>query len=112
MDLVFIRTKKNTWLVDLADDEIRDKMGIVFGKASRLFSEKVVTDSNEKGVWKYSSEVSENDIQVCHKDQIVERRVATQIEEEIYKTLLGGEKLTKEMREFLRKNYYIGIEEN
>lgn len=54
MALKLIKTKNVALVVDEVQDNVRDKMGILFGRAIHLYVKRVPTAANPKGVMQYS----------------------------------------------------------
>lgn len=72
MALKPIKTKNAAFVVDEVQDDVREKMGILFGRAIHLYAKRVPTVANPKGVMQYSDYFSNQAVQVCRKDNIVE----------------------------------------
>lgn len=105
MALKLVKTKNAAFVVDEVQDNVRDKMGILFGRAIHLYAKRVPTAANPKGVMQYSDFFSKQAIQVCRKDNIVEDRPVNEAENKIYQELSTGQRLDKDDREYLRDNY-------
>ncbi|MDF4030492.1 hypothetical protein [Lactobacillus delbrueckii] len=84
---------------------LEKKMGILFGRAIHLYAKIVSTAANPKGVMQYSDFFSNQAIQVCRKDNVVEDRPVNEAENKIYQELSTGQSLDKDDREYLRDNY-------
>lgn len=82
-----------------------EKMDILFGRAIHLYAKRVPTAANPKGVMQYSDYFSNQAMQVCRKDNIVEERSVNEIENKIYQELSTGQGLDKDDRDYLRDNY-------
>lgn len=54
MALKLIKTKNAAFVVDEVQDDVREKMGILFGRAIHLYVKRVPTAANPKGVMQYS----------------------------------------------------------
>ena len=63
------------------------------------------TGVNPKGVMQYSDYFSNQPVQVCRKENIVEERPVNEAETKIYQELSTGQGLEKDDREYLRDNY-------
>lgn len=63
MALKLIKTKNAAFVVD----EVREKMGILFGRAIHLYAKRVPTAANPKGVMQFSDYFSNQAVQVCGK---------------------------------------------
>ncbi|MCD5568023.1 hypothetical protein LOB20_08505 [Lactobacillus delbrueckii subsp. lactis] len=74
MALKLVKTKNAAFVVDEVQDNVREKMGILFGRAIHLYAKRVPTAANPKGVMQYSDYFSNQAVQVCRKDNIVEDR--------------------------------------
>lgn len=83
---------------------LEKKMGILFGRAIHLYAKRVPTAANPKGVMQYSDYFSNQAVQVCRKDNIVEDRPVNEAENKIYQELSSGRGLDKDDREYLRDN--------
>lgn len=105
MALKLIKTKNAAFVVDEVQDDVREKMGILFGRAIHLYAKRVPTAANPKGVMQYSDYFSNQAVQVCRKDNIVEERPVNEAENKIYQELSIGQGLDKDDREYLRDNY-------
>lgn len=105
MALKLIKTKNAAFVVDEVQDDVREKMGILFGRAIHLYAKRVPTAANPKGVMQYSDYFSNQAVQVCWKDNIVEDRPVNEAENKIYQELSTGQSLDKDDREYLRDNY-------
>ena len=112
MSLIFIRTFNNAYIVNTSQDRLRDNMGIIFGRAIRLYAQRVVTVANSNGTIKYTEYFSNNNIQVCKKDDVVEQRNLTEQEQHIYDRLSTGRKLLKADRHYLLDNFLITSDSN
>ena len=84
---------------------LEKKMGILFGRAIHLYAKRVSTAANPKGVMQYSDYFSNQAVQVCRKDNIVEERPVNEAENNVYQELSTGQGLNKDDREYLRNNY-------
>ncbi|GHN17317.1 hypothetical protein ME782_17780 [Lactobacillus delbrueckii] len=91
--------------MDEVQDDVREKMGILFGRAVHLYAKRVPTAANPKGVMQCSDYFSNQPVQVCRKEIIVEERPVNEAENKIYKELSTGQGLEKDDREYLRDNY-------
>ena len=91
--------------MDEVQDDVREKMGILFGRAVHLYAKRVPTAANPKGVIQYSDYFSSQAVQVCRKDNIIEERPVNEAENKIYQELSTGQGLDKDDREYLRANY-------
>jgi hypothetical protein len=67
MALKLIKTKNAAFVVDEVQDDVREKMGILFGRAIHLYAKRVPTAANPKGVM-YSDYFSNQAVQVCRKE--------------------------------------------
>ncbi|QGT62027.1 hypothetical protein [Lactobacillus delbrueckii] len=105
MALKLIKTKNAAFAVDEVQDDVREKMCILFGRAIHLYAKRVPTAANPKGVMQYSDYFSNQAVQVCRKDNIVEDRPVNEAENKIYQELSTGQGLDKDDREYLRDNY-------
>lgn len=105
MVVKLIKTKRTSFIVDEVPDELREKMGIIFGKAIHLYAKRVATPANPKGVMQYSDYFSSQAIQVCKRDNITEERLVNDEERAIYQKLSTGKMLDDTDREYLRNNY-------
>lgn len=105
MALKLVKTKNAAFVVDEVQDDVREKMGILFGRAIHLYAKRVSTAVNSKGVMQYSDFFSNKAIQVCRKDNIVEDRPVNEAENKIYQELSTRQSLDKDDREYLRDNY-------
>lgn len=54
MALKLIKTKNAAFAMDEVQDDVREKMGILFGRAIHLYAKRVPTAANPKGVMQYS----------------------------------------------------------
>ncbi|WP_241687505.1 hypothetical protein [Lactobacillus delbrueckii] len=72
--------------------------------AIHLYAKRVPTAANPKGVMQYSDYFSNQAVQVCRKDNIVEDRPVNEAENKIYQELSTGQGLDKDDREYLRDN--------
>lgn len=81
---------------------LEKKMGILFGRAIHLYAKRVPTAANPKGVMQYSDYFSNQAVQVCRKDNIVEDRTVNEVENKIYQELSTGQGLDKDDREYLK----------
>lgn len=70
MALKLIKTKNAAFVVDEVQDDVREKMGILFGRAIHLYAKRVPTAANPKGVMQYSDCFSNQAVQVCWKDML------------------------------------------
>ena len=104
MALKLVKTKNAAFVVDEVQDNVREKMGILFGRAIHLYAKRVPTAANPKGVMQYSDYFSNQAVQVCRKDNIVEDRPVNEAENKIYQELSTGQSLDKDDREYLRDN--------
>lgn len=50
MALKLIKSKNASFVVDEVQDDVREKMGILFGRAVHLYVKRVSTAANPKGV--------------------------------------------------------------
>ena len=80
-------------------------MGILFGRAIHLYAKRVSTAANPKGVMQYSDYFSNQAVQVCRKDNIVEERPVNEAENKIFQEFLTGQGPDKDDRDNLRDNY-------
>lgn len=106
MALKLIKSNDKAFIVDEVSDSLREKMGIVYGRAMHLYAERVQTPANPKGAIQYSDYFSDQAIQVCRKDSIIEERSINEEENAIYQKISAGRSLDGEDREYLRNNYY------
>lgn len=104
MVLKHIKMKNAAFVVDEVQDDVRVKMRIFFGRAIHLYAKRVPIAANPKGVMQYSDHFSNQAVQVCRKDNIVEDRPANEAENKIYQELSTGQSLDKDDREYLRDN--------
>ena len=66
--------------MDEVQDDVRDKMSILFGRAIHLYAKRVPTTANPKGVMQYSDYFSSQVVRVCRKDNFVEERAVNEAE--------------------------------
>lgn len=78
--LKLIKTKNAAFIVDEVQDDVREKMGILFSRAIHLYAKRVPTVANPKGVMQYSDYFSSQVVRVCRKDKIVEERAVNEAE--------------------------------
>lgn len=104
MALKLIKSKNASFVVDEVQDDVREKMDILFGRAVHLYAKRVPTAANPKGVMQYSDYFSNQAVQVCRKDNIVEDHPVNEAENKIYQELSTGQGLDKDDREYLRDN--------
>lgn len=95
MALKHIKTKNAAFVVDEVQDDVIVKMRIFFGRAIHLYAKRVLTATNPKGVMQYSDYFSNQAVQVCRKDNIVEDRPVNEAENKIYQELSTGQALIK-----------------
>lgn len=109
MNLIFIRTENISFIVNDVTDELREKMGLVYGKSLKLFCEEKTTiyKGKERIVHFYSDYVSEKNIQVCKESSILEKRLANSIEKSIFLHINNKQKLSDSEKDYLRENFYI-----
>lgn len=108
MTLKLVKTKHTAFIVDEVSDELRENMGILFGRELRLYARRVKTTSNPKGVMEYSNYFSNQAVQVCQKENIIEERPVNEKENKIFQELSVGQSIDAEDREYLRSKYFEG----
>ncbi len=84
---------------------LEKKNGYLVRQSIHLYAKRVPTAANPKGVMQYSDYFSNQAVQVCRKDNIVEDRPVNEAENKIYQELSTGQGLDKDDREYLRDNY-------
>lgn len=105
MALELIETDQMSFIVDTVSDELRESMGMVFGRSIWLRAQKVVTPANENGTMVYSDYFNNQPVQVCKAADVVNRRELNDDEFDIYQRLSTGRKLVKANREYLINNF-------
>ena len=112
MALKLIQTKRFSFIVDTVPDELREKLGFVFGRSIWLRAERVTTPSNPKGTINYSDFFNSVPQQICKVENVVSERALNEDELDIYQRLSSGRKLVKANRDYLQKNFMIDRNNN
>lgn len=107
LNLFFIRTDKFSFIVDDSTDDLRRKLGIVFGKSIKLFCEKrtSIYKGKQRIVYFYSDYISERNIQICKVSSIIEKRKVNDIENGIFNRINNNQKLNENEKNYLKSNF-------
>ena len=105
MSLEYIKTLNNIYIVDVIQDKLHDSMKMLYGRELHLKVERIKTEKNPKGVIQYPDYIGKQPVQVCHLDDIEERRTVTDQEQSLFSNIDNGNGLNKENREYLREKY-------
>lgn len=106
MALELIETKQMSFIVDTVHDDLRENMGMVFGRSIWLRAQRVITPANETGTMVYSDYFNDQPVQICKESEVVVRRELNDDELDIYQRLSTGHKLVKENRDYLTDNFW------
>lgn len=108
MDLIYVRTKNNnSFVIETVQDDLRERLHMLFGYSIRLYCEHIITDMNQKGTDYYTDYINSSPVQICSQEDVIEQRAATDIESSIYNIVKSEEKLSKSDHEFLKNYFYF-----
>lgn len=108
MDLTYLKTHNgNSYIVNIVQDELRERLQIVFGYSLRLYCEHIITDKNTKGTDYYSNYINSSPVQLCFSADIIDSRKAKDEEIVIYNMINNGTKLSSTEHDYLKNNYLV-----